>query len=106
MYLDVQTRLQTSSGQALVARVTEGSFFEPSPGNVWEKGISQNVVWYVVKTCCERAGLEQIAPRDLRRTCTKLCHSSGELEQIQFLLGHASVQTWVGRSESPSGDRR
>ena len=29
-----------------------------------------------------------------RRTCAKLCHDSGgELEQIQFLLGHASVQT-------------
>src|SRR5882672_10765680 len=32
--------------------------------------------------------------RHRRRTCAKLCHSSGgELEQIQFLLGHASVQT-------------
>jgi hypothetical protein len=38
--------------------------------------------------------LEHIAPHDLRRTCAKLCHTSGgELEQIQFLLGHASVQT-------------
>ena len=38
--------------------------------------------------------LEHIAPHDLRRTCAKLCHSSGgEIEQIQFLLGHASVQT-------------
>ena len=28
------------------------------------------------------------------RTCAKLCNSAGgELEQIQFLLGHASVQT-------------
>jgi integrase len=48
----------------------------------------------VVPIGCERAGLEHIAPHDLRRTCAKLCHSSGgELEQIQFLLGHASVQT-------------
>jgi hypothetical protein len=32
--------------------------------------------------------------RHNRRTCAKLCHDSGgELEQIQFLLGHASVQT-------------
>ena len=31
---------------------------------------------------------------DLRRTCAKLCHDrGGELEQIQFLLAHASVQT-------------
>jgi integrase len=39
-------------------------------------------------------GLEHIAPHDLRRTCAKLCYSNGgELEQIQFLLGHASVLT-------------
>jgi len=31
---------------------------------------------------------------DLRRTCAKLCRAAGgELEQIQLLLGHASVQT-------------
>jgi hypothetical protein len=30
----------------------------------------------------------------MRRTCARLCHlAGGELEQIQFLLGHASVQT-------------
>jgi site-specific recombinase XerD len=80
----------------LAARVTEGRIFRAvaRTGKIWGRGISQNVVWYVVKTCCERAGLEHIAPHDLRRTCAKLCHSSGgELEQIQFLLGHASVQT-------------
>jgi site-specific recombinase XerD len=80
----------------LAANVIEGRIFRrvARAGKVWGKGISQNVVWYVVKTCCERAGLEHIAPHDLRRTCAKLCHTSGgELEQIQFLLGHASVQT-------------
>jgi len=78
------------------AGVTEGRIFRAVArmGKVWGKGISQNVVWYVVRTCCERAGLEHIAPHDLRRTCAKLCHTSGgELEQIQFLLGHASLQT-------------
>ena len=76
--------------------VTEGRIFRAvaRTDKIWGQGISQNVVWYVVRTCCERAGLENIAPHDLRRTCAKLCHSSGgELEQIQFLLGHASVQT-------------
>jgi integrase len=30
----------------------------------------------------------------MRRTCAKLCRESGwELEQIQLLLGHASIQT-------------
>jgi site-specific recombinase XerD len=78
------------------ANVTEGKIFRAVArmGKVWGRGISQNVVWYVVKACCERAGLEHIAPHDLRRTCAKLCHDrGGELEQIQFLLGHASVQT-------------
>jgi integrase len=35
-----------------------------------------------------------LAPHDLRRTCTRLCHlAGGELDQIQFLLGHVSIQT-------------
>src|SRR5271169_1751380 len=80
----------------LAAGVYEGKIFRAvaGRGKVWGSGLSQNVVWYVVRTCCERAGLEHIAPHDLRRTCAKLCHDrGGELEQIQFLLGHASVQT-------------
>ena len=33
-------------------------------------------------------------PHDLRRTCARLCHlAGGELDQIQFLLGHVSIQT-------------
>jgi integrase len=36
----------------------------------------------------------KIRPHDARRTCAKLCRSvGGELEQIQLLLGHASIQT-------------
>ena len=35
-----------------------------------------------------------IAPHDLRRSCAKMCRAAGgELEQIQLLLGHSSVQT-------------
>jgi integrase len=31
---------------------------------------------------------------DLRSTCARLCHhAGGELDQIQFLLGHVSIQT-------------
>jgi site-specific recombinase XerD len=78
------------------AKVMEGKIFRSVArmGKVWGSGLSQNVVWYVVRACCEKAGLEHIAPHDLRRTCAKLCHDrGGELEQIQFLLGHASVQT-------------
>jgi integrase len=57
-------------------------------------GVTVNVVWYAVKRCAGRAGISNLAPYDLRRTCARLCHvCGGELEQIQFLLGHASVQT-------------
>jgi integrase len=42
----------------------------------------------------KRIGVAKLPPHDLRRTCARLCHASGgELEQIQFLLGHVSVQT-------------
>jgi integrase len=48
----------------------------------------------VVKRCASNAGIDHLAPHDLRRSCARLCHESGgELEQIQFLLGHSSVQT-------------
>jgi site-specific recombinase XerD len=80
----------------VAAGIKHGKIFRAvaRTGKMWGDGISQNVVWYVVKACCEKAGLEHIAPHDLRRTCAKLCHSNGgEIEQIQFLLGHASVQT-------------
>ena len=39
-------------------------------------------------------GTPGIAPHDLRHTCAKLCRAAGgDLEQIQLLLGHASVHT-------------
>ena len=49
------------------ANVTEGKVFRAvaRKGKVWGRGLSQNVVWYVVKTCCERAGMEHIAPQRL-----------------------------------------
>ena len=41
-----------------------------------------------------RAGIDKLAPHDLRRSCARLCHlAGGELGQIQFLLGHVSIQT-------------
>ncbi len=41
-----------------------------------------------------RSAFQASRPMTLRRTCAKLCRAAGgELEQIQMLLGHASVQT-------------
>lgn len=78
------------------AEITEGRLFRAirKNGVMWGHGLTQNVVWYVVKQCAQRAGIQKLSPHDLRRSCARLCHEAGgELEQIQFLLGHASVLT-------------
>jgi integrase len=55
--------------------------------------LSTQAVFAVVREYGTRVGLE-LRPHDLRRTCAKLCRSAGgDLEQIQLLLGHASIQT-------------
>jgi len=54
--------------------------------------LSEKVVWHVVRLYARKAGVEKLAPHDLRRTCARLCHQAGgELDQIHFLLGHVSV---------------
>ncbi|WP_221761703.1 site-specific integrase [Edaphobacter aggregans] len=78
------------------AAVTEGRVFRAVSrhGTSWGRGTSGNDIWYVVRSCAQRIELDHLAPQDLRRTCAKLCRVAGsELEQIQFLLGHASVLT-------------
>jgi len=56
--------------------------------------MTPKVLWEVVREAATRAGIEKLAPHDLRRTCARLCHlAGGELDQIQFLLGHVSIQT-------------
>ncbi len=63
-------------------------------GKIWGAGLTPKAVWHIVKAAAKRADIKNLAPHDLRRTCPRLCHlAGGELDQIQFLLGHASVQT-------------
>jgi integrase len=78
------------------AVITEGPVFRAinRAGRVWGEGMSPKVLWDVVRTAAARAGIDKLAPHDLRRTCARLCHlAGGELDQIQFLLGHVSIQT-------------
>lgn len=64
---------------------------------VWGEAITPKAIWRIVKAAALHGGIENLAPQDLRRTCARLCHlAGGELEQTQFLLGHASVQTTEG----------
>ena len=63
-------------------------------GSIWGRGIAEKVVWCMIRECASKAKIERLTPHDLRRTCARHCHESGgELEQIQFLLGHVSGQT-------------
>jgi len=78
------------------ANVADGHVFRPvnRGGQVQAAALSEKVVWQLLQGYANAAGVPGIAPHDLRRTCAKLCRSAGgELEQIQLLLGHASVQT-------------
>jgi hypothetical protein len=51
--------------------------------------VTVKAVWHAVKESARHIGVKRLAPHDLRRNCPRLCHASGgELEQIQFLLGH------------------
>jgi len=55
------------------------------------KGVTERLVWHVVKQCGGELGFRAVAPHYLRPSCAKLCHAAGgELEQIQFLRGHVS----------------
>ena len=76
--------------------IIEGALFRSinKAGKVWGNGMTPKVLWEVVREGASRAGIERLAPHDLRRTCARLCHlAGGELDQIQFLLGHVSIQT-------------
>jgi len=49
--------------------------------------MTRKVLWEVVRAAATRAGIEKLAPHDLRRSCAMLCHlAGGELDQIQFVL--------------------
>ena len=78
------------------AGITSGSLFRrvSSAGKVWGESVTEKLVWHVVKEFAAKIGVTKLAPYDLRRSCARLCRAAGgELEQIQFLLGHVSVQT-------------
>ena len=78
------------------AELQSGSLFRAigKTGKIHGSGFTPKVIWSIVRDAASSCGIGVIAPHDLRRTCARLCHQAGgELEQIQFLLGHVSVQT-------------
>ena len=80
----------------MAAAITAGPLFRSvNKGDaVSAHGFTENAVWGIVREYAGDLELGNLAPHDLRRTCARLCRESGgALEQIQLLLGHASVQT-------------
>jgi site-specific recombinase XerD len=87
---------QTIDEWLIAAGISQGKLFRPvcRRGTVWGDHVTVKVVWHVVKQYAQRLGHLKLAPHDLRRSCARLCHGAGgELEQIQLVLGHVSVQT-------------
>ena len=79
----------------VVAGIRDGVVFRAinRAGRVWGDEISLKVLWDVVRAAAARANIDKLAPHDLRRTWASLFHlAGGELHQIQFLLGHVSIQ--------------
>ena len=79
------------------AGITKGRIFRPvNKGGKMraDKILDGKIVRALVVRYAQQTDLGKLAPHDLRRTCAKLCRKAGgDLEQIQLLLGHASVQT-------------
>ncbi len=79
------------------AAITQGRVFRSvnKGDKVIGEGISdEKAIWRLVVDYARQTSLGSLAPHDLRRTCAKLCRKAGgNLEQIQLLLGHASVAT-------------
>ena len=79
------------------AGIEEGPIFRrvSASGRVGEEdALTERAVWQLVREYAAQIGIGELSPHDLRRTAAKLCRSKGgELEQIQFLLGHESILT-------------
>jgi len=87
LLMDTWTAAAGHSAGRLLRPVSKG-------GRVVGEELSDWAVWSVVEQSAKAIGIERFGAHDLRRTCAKLCRKNGgDLEQIKFLLGHASIQT-------------
>ena len=88
-----------------ISQIRNGAVFRAvdRSGNIADRPISSHSILPLVAEYGKLVGME-VKPRDLRRTCAQLCRSGGgELEQIQLLLDHASIQTterFLGRKQT------
>ncbi len=86
--IDEWTRAAGITSGPVFRRLTKSGRVLPGGGlGVW-------AIWDVVVTSARMIGIEGFGPHDARRSCAKLCRKKGgELEQIQYMLGHESIET-------------
>ncbi len=86
--IDEWTRAAGITSGPVFRRLTKSGRVLPGKGlGVW-------AIWDVVVTSAKAIGIEGFGPHDARRSCAKLCRKKGgKLEQIQFMLGHESIET-------------
>lgn len=86
--IDEWTRAAGVTSGPVFRRLTKSGRVLPGEGlGVW-------AIWDVVVTSAKAIGIDGFGPHDARRTCAKLCRKrGGKLEQIQFMLGHESIET-------------
>jgi integrase len=88
-----------------ISEIRSGAVFRAvdRSGIIANRPISAHSILPLVAEYGKLVGIE-VKPRDLRRTCAQLCRNGGgELEQIQLLLDHASIQTterFLGRKQT------
>ena len=81
------------------AGLTHGRVFRAinKAGRVWGDGMTAKVLWDVVRRAAAHAGIERLAPHDLRRTCARL-FTWPEANWIRF-----SSSSGTSRSRRRSG---
>lgn len=81
---------------AAEARISDGFIFRKihKTKKPLEKNITPSGIYKIIKEYGAKLNKEDIAPHDLRRTFAKLSYDGGsKLDQVQFSLGHNSIQT-------------
>jgi integrase len=79
----------------VAATIADGCVFRSvnRGGRLNGSSLTAQAIMNVVTEYASTLALD-VRPHDLRRTCAKLCRAAGgDLQQLQLLLGHASVQT-------------
>lgn len=86
--IDDWTQAASINSGPVFRRLTKSGRVLPGAGlGVW-------AIWDVVVSSAKAIGIEGFGPHDARRSCAKICRKKGgQLEQIQYMLGHESIET-------------